>query len=136
MIAAGVGCKRGCASDDVLRALEAALASAGRVLSDVQALYAPEFKAEEPGLSAAAHQLGKPLRLLTMADLQLQAAHALTHTEHVSARFGVPSIAETAALAGACTREDPRARLLGPRQVAGGASCALAIAAPTREGAT
>ena len=127
MIAAGLGCKRGCSSGDVLLALEAALASAGRALSEVQALYAPEFKAEEPALSAAAQHLGKPLRLLPMADLQLQAAHALTHSEQVSARFGVPSIAETAALAGACTRERSRASLLGPRQIAGGASCALAV---------
>jgi cobalt-precorrin 5A hydrolase len=131
MIAAGLGCKRGCASADVLRALDLALASAGRVLADVQALYAPEFKAEEPALREVARQLDKPLRLLAMAELQRHASHALSHSEQVSIRFGVPSIAETAALAGASTHEHPRASLLGPRQIAGGASCALAIATPS-----
>jgi cobalt-precorrin 5A hydrolase len=127
MIAAGLGCRHGCASSDLLRALEAALASTGRALEEIGALYVPEFKADEPALAEVATELGKPLRVLSMEQLQLQAAHALTQSEYVASRFGLPSIAETAALAGACTRENPRASLLGPRQVSGGASCALAI---------
>ncbi|HET6334884.1 MAG TPA: cobalamin biosynthesis protein [Polyangiales bacterium] len=131
MIAAGLGCRKGCASADLVRALETALASAGRALSDVSALYAPEFKAEESALVEIARQLGKPLVLLGMDALQLQAAHALTQSAQVAVRFGIPSIAETAALAGACALAESsamRPTLLGPRQIAGGASCALAVA--------
>jgi cobalt-precorrin 5A hydrolase len=131
MIAAGLGCRKGCASADLVRALETALASVGRALSDVSALYAPEFKAEESALVEIARQLGKPLVLLGMDALQLQAAHALTQSAQVAVRFGIPSIAETAALAGACALADStavRPTLLGPRQIAGGASCALAVA--------
>jgi cobalt-precorrin 5A hydrolase len=127
MIAAGLGCRRGCASDDLLRALNAALASAGRALDEVGALYCPEFKADEPALAEVATQLGKPLRVLSLQQLKLHAAHALTRSEQVASRFDLPSIAETAALAGACTSAHSRASLLGPRQVSGGASCALAI---------
>jgi cobalt-precorrin 5A hydrolase len=132
MIAAGLGCRKGCAGDDLVRALDAALAGAGRALSEVHALYAPAFKAEEDALVQIARRLGKPLVLLRMEDLQLQAAHALTQSAQVALRFGLPSIAETAALAGACALRDAplaRARLLGPRHTSGGASCALAVAA-------
>jgi cobalt-precorrin 5A hydrolase len=129
MIAAGLGCRRGCAGEDLIRALESALASAGLTLHAVDALYAPEFKVEEIALAQIAHELGKPLVLLGMRQLQLQAAHALTRSERVLVRFGLPSIAETAALAGASVLGKSRARLLGPRQVAGGASCALATPA-------
>jgi cobalt-precorrin 5A hydrolase len=131
MIAAGLGCRKGCVGADLVRALEAALASAHRALSDVHALYAPDFKVDENGLVELAHQLGKPLVLLPMHDLQLQAANVLTQSAQVADRFGVPSIAETAALAGACALADSaavRPRLLGPRHIAGGASCALAVA--------
>ncbi len=132
MIAAGLGCRKGCAGEDLVRALDAALAGAGRALSEVHALYAPAFKAEEYALWQIAERLGKPLVLLRMEDLQLQAAHALTQSAPVVVRFGVPSIAETAALAGACALSDARevhAKLLGPRHISGGASCALAVAA-------
>jgi cobalt-precorrin 5A hydrolase len=132
MIAAGLGCRKGCAGEDLVRALDAALEGAGRALSEVHALYAPAFKAEEGALVQIAERLGKPLVLLRMEELQLQAAHALTQSAHVAVRFGIPSIAETAALAGACASSDARdagAKLLGPRHIAGGASCALAVAA-------
>jgi cobalt-precorrin 5A hydrolase len=136
MIAAGLGCRKGCASADLVLALESALARAGRALHEVHSLYAPEFKADEGALTEIARQLGKPLVLLCMEQLQLQAAHALTQSESVAVRFGLPSIAETAALAGACvlgrTPPGATAQLLGPRQIAGGASCALAIAAVGR----
>jgi cobalt-precorrin 5A hydrolase len=132
MIAAGLGCRKGCAGEDLVRALHAALAGAGRALSEVHTLYAPAFKAEEDALLQIARELDKPLVLLGLEELQLQAAHALTQSAQVAARFGIPSIAETAALAGACAFADARearAKLLGPRHISGGASCALAVAA-------
>ena len=128
MIAGGVGCKQGCAEREIVRALELALAAAARSLPDVIALYAPEWKRDEPGLARAAEQLGKCLVLLPLAELQTQAHAALSDSEQVARRFGLPSVAETAALAGALTFAPARhtPRLLGPRQIAGGAACALA----------
>jgi cobalt-precorrin 5A hydrolase len=132
MIAAGVGCRGGCPREDVLSALDAALAQAGRERGEVSALYAPEEKAAEAGLHAAAHALDRPLVLLPRRELAAQAGRALTSSPHAMAHHGVPSVAETAALAGAL-RLDSRAearcapRLLGPRQVAGSATCALAM---------
>ena len=129
MSAAGIGCRKGCDVRDIVQAIGRALVAAGQRTCDLQALYAPDFKRNEPGLASAAEQLGKPLLFLPLAQLQAQAAHALSASEHTLSRFGVPSIAETAALAGATQLGAAKvARLLVPRQLVGGASCALAIA--------
>ena len=128
MIAGGLGCRRGCAADEIVRAIELALNRAGMSLDEVHALYAPAFKLDESGLACAAAQLGKQLVLLPLEQLQLQAHAALSDSPQVAERFGLPSIAETAALAGALTfaQAQQAARLLAPRSVVGGATCALA----------
>jgi cobalt-precorrin 5A hydrolase len=130
MIAAGLGCRQGCGVADVLAAISGALALAGRTMPEVHALVAPDFKAAEPALALAAQQLGKPLWLLPIAELRRQAGAALTRSERVMQQFGVPSVAETAALAGARRLCDSATtvRLLGPRLLAGAATCALALA--------
>lgn len=130
-VAAGIGCRKGCDVQDIVQAIERALAAAGRDARALQTLYAPEFKRDELGIARAAEHFGKPLKFLPLAALQAQAAYAHSASEHTLSRFGVPSIAETAALAGAaqgCTAtSEGVARLLGPRQLEGGASCALAL---------
>jgi cobalt-precorrin 5A hydrolase len=130
MIAAGLGCRAGCATDDILAALAAALARAERSLVDVHALYAPEFKASEKSLQVLAQRLDKPLLLLPMAALRAQQGATLSTSQHALQRYGLSSVAETAALAGACCLPGAgeRPRLLVPRCIAGGATCALAIA--------
>jgi cobalt-precorrin 5A hydrolase len=134
VIAAGLGCRKGCDRADVLRALEAALASTGRTLEEIAALYAPDFKTDEPSLRGVARELGKLLVFIPTDQLQVQAAFALTRSDRALAEVGLPSVAETAALAGAAAldADNPApVKLLGPRQIAGGATCALAIRNPT-----
>jgi cobalt-precorrin 5A hydrolase len=131
VIAAGFGCRAGCPVEHVLAALEQALAAQGRRLDEIRALYTADFKRSEAGLLRAAESLNKPLLALSVARLRAQSGAALTCSAHTLERFGVPSVAETAALAGASsTGDDARgnsARLLGPRLVSGSATCALAI---------
>jgi cobalt-precorrin 5A hydrolase len=132
-IGAGFGCRSGCDVGDLLSALRGALAQADRDLCDVATLFAPEFKRDERGLWLAADQLGKPLRFLPIAQLQAHASGALTHSGAVQQRYGLPSVAETAALAGASELATPTAaisgaHLLAPRNVSGAATCALAEA--------
>ena len=130
MIAAGLGCRRGCTREDVAAALRLALERAGHALADVSALYAPAFKAEERALSDVADELAKPLVLLAPERLQAFEARALTHSARVAEHTGLSSVAETAALAGASALAGSvEVRLLGPRTLAGGATCALASAA-------
>jgi cobalt-precorrin 5A hydrolase len=138
MITAGCGCRTACDARDVLQALERALAAAGKTRAELAALCVPEFKADERGLVQVAAQLSVPLWLVSSAALQAHAGAAVTRSERALARAGVPSVAETAALAGAlrlaglASDESAHVTLLGARQIAGGATCALASFARTR----
>lgn len=129
VIAAGFGCRAGCTVEHVLAALAHSLEATGRSIEDVQALYTADFRAAEPGLIEAAQRLDKSLVPLEVGILKQYAQSALTTSPRVLARFGVPSVAETAALAGASVQATgARARLLGPRRTWGNATCALASA--------
>jgi cobalt-precorrin 5A hydrolase len=132
MIAAGIGCRAACAAVDIVGALETALAAAGCALEDVAALYAPAVRVDSSALEAAALTLGKRLELVERDRLAEFSVGALTHSVHAMRALGVPSVAETAALAGACAEwPGRRARLLGPRVSSGGATCALAVVEET-----
>jgi cobalt-precorrin 5A hydrolase len=108
----------------------AALQRGARDLAEVHALYAPDFKRDEPCLPLIARRIGKELIWLPLDELKKHANAALTSSERVIRRFGLPSVAETAALAGAhaFSRGLVAVRLVGPRTVRGGATCALAVA--------
>lgn len=118
---AGIGCRTGVAAADVTAALAAALAAAGRTGGEVAGLATIARKAQEPGLVAAAAALGLPV-------LAVPGRGQATVTESAASRSatGLGSVAEAAALDAA----GPGARLLGPRRIAGGATCALAEARP------
>jgi len=121
MIAIGLGCRKGCASEAIVALVQSALARAGR--ADAQAsLFTHIDKASEPGLREAAEKLALPLVFLDAATLRQASPRAATSSPRVMALFGLPSIAETAALAGA----GPDAVLLAPRMSEAGASCAIA----------
>jgi cobalt-precorrin 5A hydrolase len=113
---------------DVLDALALSLRRAELSLDQVEAFFTVEFKAGEEGLVRAARHLARPLLTLSLEQLAAHSQAALTRSAVVLSRWGVPSIAETAALAGAARGAPgmPAARLLGARQSAGRASCALA----------
>lgn len=126
MIAAGLGCRKGCSTNDVLGALAAALRAARYGTDDVRGLFIPDFKRDEPALVQAARALGRPLTTLSRELLATQ--RTLSASAYVQRAFGLSSVAEAAALAGACigAPAGASARLLGPRVVVGGATCALA----------
>lgn len=127
MMVAGLGCRRGAAQEDVLAALAAALAAAGRERAALAALATSVAKAGEAGLREAAATLGLELRALPEAALHAAATHCLTRSARALDATGLPSLAEAAALAGA----GEGARLLGPRVAAGRvATCALAERLP------
>ncbi len=119
-IAIGVGCKQGCASEAIIALVRRALSSAQR--SDAVALFTHQDKQGEAGLIEAARRLALPLVFLDRAALREAAPRAVTYSAKVMAMFGLPSIAETAALAGA----GPGSILLVPRISDAGASCAIA----------
>lgn len=120
MLAIGIGCRAGCPADAIARLVTRALAAAPS--GDVAALFTAVEKQGEPGIAAAAASLSLPVVYLPRTALEAASPGARTRSERVVALFGVPSVAETAALAGA----GPGAVLVVPRMAAEGATCAIA----------
>jgi cobalt-precorrin 5A hydrolase len=122
MIVAGLGCRKHCDAQEILRLVEQALAQVAHPRSRLAALATPAFKAGTAGPREAAEALGVPLLLIS--DEALKAAEPRTLTLSVAAlkATGFTSIAECAALAAA----GEGATLLLPRIKGSSATCALA----------
>lgn len=115
----GVGCSRGCAENELLGLIDAALADAQVVATQVRALATVDEKADEPGLVSAARRRGWPLLLHPAAALA--AVPVPTPSAVVERHVGTPSVAEAAALLSAGT-----GRLLSAKRRSAHATCALA----------
>jgi cobalt-precorrin 5A hydrolase len=122
IVAIGVGCRAGVAGEAIAALARRALEEAGAPQGERQ-MFTLAAKADEPGLIEAARIVGVALTPLPLAALNAQAARILTPSVAAQSRFGAPNIAEAAALAGA----GEGGRLLGPRLVADGATCAIAL---------
>ncbi len=121
-IAIGVGCRKGCASDSIVELVRRAMEKA-QCGGEPTALFTHQDKSAEPGLIEAALRLELPLVFLAPEILHETSTRTATRSEKVVAIFGLPSIAETAALAGA----GAGSRLIVTRINAAGASCAVAM---------
>lgn len=128
MIAIGLGCRKGCSGEAI-----ATLVRRARALASCEdenaALFTHAAKSGETGLVEAARGLGLPLVFLEARVLESASGRAATQSAKVAHLFGLPSIAETAALTGA----GPASYLIAPRISEAGASCAIARSAPQVE---
>jgi cobalt-precorrin 5A hydrolase len=125
-VAIGVGCRLGCEAEAIETLVRQAL---DRVPDRVPVgLFTIVDKRGDTGLAEAAGRLGLDLRFLPRAALRDQKSSVRTQSSGSESRFGVPSVAEAAALAGS----GPGAVLLVARIAQAGATCA--VAGP-REGA-
>jgi cobalt-precorrin 5A hydrolase len=119
-IAIGVGCRLGTSANAIEALVRHALdrtAPAERL-----GIFTIRDKSSEPGLITAARRLGLDLIFLTRDALREQAPFIQTPSVRSTTRFGVPSVAEAAALAGAGTG----GVLIFPRIVSQGVTCAIA----------
>jgi cobalt-precorrin 5A hydrolase len=120
MIAIGIGCKSGVKAAEIVSLVEEALS---RTSSEtIAGLFTVASKAHESGLAEAAASLSLPLLFLPESALQPVACRTQTRSERVVQLFGVPSIAETAALVGA----GEGSTLVVPRLSRGTVTCAIA----------
>lgn len=96
MIAAGIGCRRGCDAAEIVAAVRAAELLADRGAS---VLAVPAFKSDEAAIAQAAAILG--VRLVLVGDEAMAAAqpNCQTRSDLAAARTGFASVAEAAALA-------------------------------------
>jgi len=120
-IAIGVGCRKGCQSGEIVALVSRALAAAS-CAGLPAGLFTHEAKRDEGGLTDAAKALGIPLRFLDSETLRQAAPRAATASARIMTLYGVPSLSEAAALAGA----GPSSVLLLARISSQAASCAIA----------
>jgi cobalamin biosynthesis protein CbiG len=114
-LVAGIGCRRDATAEDILVAIDAALAEAGRTRGELTLIATIPLKADEPGIAGAAAILDVELVIVTnAADFD-----GPTESRCSRATTGLGSVAEAAALAAG-------GRLLAPRSSTPRATCALA----------
>ena len=103
VIAAGVGCRRGVAAEEVVAALHEACRQAGYSPLSIYQIGTIELKRDEEGLTQAAEMLGLPVSYYRAAELaQCLADHPdLKRSAIVAQRIGVDGVCEPAALLGA-----------------------------------
>jgi cobalt-precorrin 5A hydrolase len=123
VIVAGIGCKRGALSQDIVSLILAVLSTFGIARENLDAIATEASKADECGIANAARSLSVRLIRCSLADLDRVADKIVTRSSRVQALKGVPSIAEASALVGA----GRNARLLGARVAAEQVTCAIAI---------
>ncbi|MCG5240759.1 cobalamin biosynthesis protein [Azospirillum doebereinerae] len=125
MIAAGLGCRRGCGWEEIATLVAAAFdeASLGAAARRGVLLAAPTMKREEAGMAEAARALGLTLAFLDEEALVAAQGRVQTRSATVLAAVGLASVAEAAALAAA----GPGSRLLLPRRSTPRATVALAV---------
>jgi cobalt-precorrin 5A hydrolase len=122
MIVAGVGCKRGTPAPEIEGAVRAALKRANIGADALDAIATIAAKQDEAGILAAANTLGVAVVVMSETDCRAASDRTRTRSQRSLAHTGLPSAAESAALAAA----GPAAELLGERLVVGAATCALA----------
>jgi len=123
VIAIGVGCRKGCKADAIEAVARQALAD---VRGEPVGVFTLADKRDEAGLAEAARRLGLGLTFLPRDALHEREGEVLTRSEAAARAFGVASVAEAAALAGA----GPGSVLIVPRIAADGATCAVAETRP------
>lgn len=122
-LAIGIGCRRGVAGERVAALVRDTLRDAC-LDSDGAGLFSIDAKSGEPGLLDAATALAMPLTFVSRETLA--AISTPTRSTRSQDMFGVGSVAEGAALAGA-----GRGAVLAVGRVArDGVTCAIALAAP------
>jgi cobalt-precorrin 5A hydrolase len=123
MIVAGIGCRRGTLTEEIVNLVHAALAKFSVSREQLDAMATEAAKANERGIEDAARCLSVRLIACGIADLEEVADKVMTRSSRVQALKGVPSIAEASALVAA----GRNAKLLGPRVATDKATCAIAI---------
>jgi len=120
-VVVGVGSRRGVTAEQVLAAVDEALAAAGKTRGDVRLLTTIDLKKDEAGILAAADRLGVPVQIIGRERIGVLQT-ALRDPGFVEEITGVAAVCEPAAmLAGAQTE------LLAPRLARSGVTVALAL---------
>jgi cobalt-precorrin 5A hydrolase len=128
LLAAGLGCNRGCPLELLLTLIDITLNRHGLQRNDLSALASIELKQDEPGLHELAETLGLPIIFYPAATLNEYSDRLSRKSDIVFRETGCYGVAEAAALACAerLVQHDYRAELLIPKQKNPDATLAIA----------
>jgi cobalt-precorrin 5A hydrolase/precorrin-3B C17-methyltransferase len=124
VLAVGVGCARGAATEALIGLVEACLAEAGLATEAVACVASIDVKMDEPAVHAVAARLRVPARFFPAAELEALTPRLASPSEAVFAAVGCHGVAEAAALAAA----GPDGRLVVAKSKTADATCAIARA--------
>ena len=96
----GVGSRRGVSKEQVLDAIDEALAVAGRARVDVRAISTIDLKKDEGGIRAAAEELGVVLRVVPRSRIRAMQDAIRAGSDFVEETTGVAAVCVPAALMG------------------------------------
>jgi cobalt-precorrin 5A hydrolase len=119
MIVAGIGFSSSASAAEITALVRRAEGAAGR---PAELLAAPDFKEDAAILHEAAETLRLPLRLLDREVLEATQERCPTQSPVAAKKFGLASVAEACALAGA----GEKSHLLVARLTQGHVTCAIA----------
>ncbi len=117
---AGVGCRKGIEAQQIVAAINSAVAAAGVTVEEIRLLASADVKRNEPGLLEAARRMNVPLRLLASETIR-NSTRSFARSDFVQEKVGLPAVAEPAALLAG-----RRTQLLLPKQTYHGITVALA----------
>lgn len=120
--AIGVGCARGCASQELIDLVETQLAEAKIAPGAVACVATIDLKADETAVNDLADHLGVPVRLFSAVELQRETPRLKNPSNVVFDEVGCYGVAEGGALAAA----GPFAALTVEKQKTANATCAIA----------
>ena len=94
----GIGCARGCDSDELYDFVTAELRRENVNQAAIAAIASVDLKADEPAILALAARLDVPFRVFSVAELEKQTANLANPSDVVFAEIGTYGVAEAAAL--------------------------------------
>ena len=125
VLALGIGCERGCTSDEIAALAQETLAEHGLAAGAVAAVVSLDIKMDEPALHDLAARLGVPARFFGAAALLAETPRLRTPSDAVFRETGCYGVAEGAALAAV----GASGALVVPKRKSARATCAVARAA-------
>ena len=125
VLALGIGCERGCATEELAALAQATLAEHNLAAGAVAAAVSLDIKMDEPALHELAARLGVPARFFGAAELLAETPRLATPSDAVFRETGCWGVAEGAALA-AVGRSGA---LVVPKRKSARATCAIARSA-------
>jgi cobalt-precorrin 5A hydrolase/precorrin-3B C17-methyltransferase len=124
VLALGIGCERGCATDEIAELVRQTFAEQDLALGAIAVLVSIDRKMDEPALHDLAARLDLPVRFFSAEQLLAETARLATPSDAVFREMGCYGVAEGAALAAA----GPSGALIAAKRKSARATCAVARA--------